>query len=67
MRFAIGLIGCLQSALNDAEQRRRQCISDRVAVPEENKFVGFDGYKKAMALADVVILNHTARLPPHAF
>jgi predicted dehydrogenase len=32
-------------------------VSDRVAVPEENKFVGFDGYKKAMALADVVILT----------
>ncbi|HTI10766.1 MAG TPA: Gfo/Idh/MocA family oxidoreductase [Puia sp.] len=28
----------------------------RVQVKEENKFVGFDGYKKAMALADVVIL-----------
>ena len=32
-------------------------VSQRVAVPEENKFVGFDGYKKAMALADVVILT----------
>lgn len=28
----------------------------RVQVKEENKFVGFDGYKNAMALADVVIL-----------
>lgn len=28
----------------------------RVAVKEENKFVGFDAYKKAIALADVVIL-----------
>jgi len=28
----------------------------RVQVKEENKFTGFDGYKKAMALADVVIL-----------
>jgi predicted dehydrogenase len=32
-------------------------IKDRVAVPEENKFVGFDGYKKAIPLADVVILT----------
>ena len=32
-------------------------IKSRVQVPEENKFVGFDGYKKAMALADVVILT----------
>ncbi|TAH21606.1 MAG: gfo/Idh/MocA family oxidoreductase [Cytophagales bacterium] len=29
---------------------------DRIAVPDGNKFVGFDGYKKAIALADVVIL-----------
>jgi predicted dehydrogenase len=32
-------------------------IKDKIVVPEENKFVGFDGYKKAMALADVVILT----------
>jgi myo-inositol 2-dehydrogenase/D-chiro-inositol 1-dehydrogenase len=29
---------------------------DKVEVPEENKFIGFDAYKKAIALADVVIL-----------
>jgi myo-inositol 2-dehydrogenase / D-chiro-inositol 1-dehydrogenase len=28
-----------------------------VQVPEEHKFTGFDGYKKAIALADVVILT----------
>jgi predicted dehydrogenase len=32
-------------------------IKDKIAVPEENKFVGFDGYKKAIALADVIILT----------
>lgn len=32
-------------------------VKDRVAVPESNKFVGFDAYKKAIALADVVILT----------
>lgn len=32
-------------------------VSERVTVPEENKFTGFEGYKKAMALADVVILT----------
>ncbi len=30
---------------------------ERVKVPEANKFVGFDGYKQAIALADVVILT----------
>jgi myo-inositol 2-dehydrogenase/D-chiro-inositol 1-dehydrogenase len=29
---------------------------DRIQVKEENKFVGFDGYKHAIAMADVVIL-----------
>lgn len=31
-------------------------IKDRVQVPEEHKFVGFEAYKKAIPLADVVIL-----------
>jgi predicted dehydrogenase len=31
-------------------------LKSRIDVPEENKFVGFDGYKKAIPLADVVIL-----------
>ena len=31
-------------------------LKNRIAVPEENKFVGFDAYKKAIPLADVVIL-----------
>ncbi len=32
-------------------------VKAKLAVKEENKFVGFDGYKKAIALADVVILT----------
>src|SRR5450432_3408932 len=31
-------------------------LKKRIDVPEERKFTGFDGYKKAIALADVVIL-----------
>jgi myo-inositol 2-dehydrogenase/D-chiro-inositol 1-dehydrogenase len=30
--------------------------ADSVEVPDDNKFIGFDGYKHAIALADVVIL-----------
>ena len=30
--------------------------ADRVEVPEDNKFIGFDAYKQAIAVADVVIL-----------
>ncbi len=44
----------LTSADNGEAKRE---IKSRVQVPEENKFVGFDAYKKAMALADVVILT----------
>jgi predicted dehydrogenase len=32
-------------------------LKNRIDVPEERKFTGFDGYKKAIALADVVILT----------
>lgn len=32
-------------------------VKGRVDVPEERKFAGFDGYVKAIALADVVILT----------
>ena len=31
-------------------------LKNKIAVPGENKFSGFDAYKKAIALADVVIL-----------
>jgi predicted dehydrogenase len=32
-------------------------IKNKIDVPEERKYTGFDGYKKAMAHADVVILT----------
>ncbi len=32
-------------------------LKDKIDVPEERKFTGFDGYLKAIALADVVILT----------
>src|SRR5690349_24862939 len=32
-------------------------VKAKIDVPEENKFVGFDAYKKAIALADVVLLT----------
>src|SRR5687768_14476044 len=41
------------SYLSD-ENNEEGNVRSRVAVPEENKFTGFDGYKKAIALADVV-------------
>ncbi len=35
----------------------RYANSDKVNVPEEHKFVGFDSFKQAIALADVVLLT----------
>ncbi len=40
---------------------------DRIQVPEENKFTGFDAYKKAIPLADVVILTTPPGFRPAHF
>ncbi len=42
----------LDKSLNELAAQHKE----KVQVPSENKFVGFDGYKQAIALADVVIL-----------
>jgi len=36
---------------------QRYADSDKLDVPEEHKFIGFDAYKDTMSLADVVILT----------
>lgn len=36
---------------------QRHAGSEKVTVPDENKFIGFDAYKDAISLADVVILT----------
>ncbi|NSL89497.1 Gfo/Idh/MocA family oxidoreductase [Chitinophaga sp. Mgbs1] len=41
--------------IKEAMEERKQI--NRINVPESNKFVGFEGYKQAIALADVVILT----------
>jgi predicted dehydrogenase len=43
-------------ALTD-ENNEEGNVKDKVTVTEETKFVGFDAYQKAIALADVVILT----------
>ena len=44
----------LEGSLNNLARKH----GDRVDVPEDRRFYGFEGYKKAIALADVVILPH---------
>ncbi|MDR8391733.1 Gfo/Idh/MocA family oxidoreductase [Aliifodinibius sp. S!AR15-10] len=41
--------------------------SDQIDVPEEHKFIGFEGYKNAISVADVVILATPAGFRPLHF
>src|SRR6185436_13158175 len=45
------------TADNVGDGSNKVSIKNRIDVPEERKYVGFDAYKKAMAHADVVILT----------
>lgn len=42
-------------------------IGDRIKVPDENKFLGFDAYQKAIAQCDVVILATPPAFRPEHF
>src|SRR5271165_4920013 len=42
--------------LDSSYDNLKQKHGDRVEVPEDQKFIGFDAYKHAIAVADVVIL-----------
>jgi predicted dehydrogenase len=42
-------------------------LRDRIDVPEQNKFVGFDAYKKTIPLADVIILTTPPGFRPQHF
>ena len=52
--FRDRLDGCYKALMSDDNDEGS--VKAKVAVPEANKFVGFDAYKKAIPLADVVIL-----------
>jgi len=53
--FRDNLDKCYKS-LNSDDSAEGKAAKSRIDVPEERKFTGFDGYLKAIALADVVIL-----------
>jgi predicted dehydrogenase len=53
----------LESGLKNLKNQH----SDKVDVPEDHKFTGFDAYKKAIALADVVILATPPGFRPMQF
>lgn len=55
----VAMADAFKDRLDDSFSNVQKSFSgnkDRIDVPDSNKFVGFDGYKKAIALADVVIL-----------
>ena len=61
----------MADAFRDRLDRSFEPISqkhpDKVDVPEERKFVGFDGYKEAIKLADVVLLTAPPGFRPAHF
>jgi predicted dehydrogenase len=68
--FRDRLDGCyaslMKSRAKDASAKAIP-VSQKVNVPEDRKFTGFDGYKKAMELADVVILTTPPGFRPMHF
>ena len=56
----VAMADAFKDRLDDSYKNILEALENnksRVQVKEENKFVGFDAYKKAMSLADVVILT----------
>jgi len=56
----VAMADAFRDRLDDSYKNIQEAMEgkkDRVNVKEENKFVGFDAYKHAIALADVVILT----------
>ncbi len=54
--FRDNLDRCYKSLTTEDPSDPSSSVKKRVDVPEERKFTGFDGYLKAIPLADVVIL-----------
>ena len=52
----VAMADAFPDRLKDSLAKLQKAHGDKVQVPEEHQFTGFDAYKKAIALADVVIL-----------
>ena len=55
--FRDNLDKCYKSLNSEDITEGKGSIKQKIDVPEERKFTGFDGYLKAIALADVVVLS----------
>ncbi|WP_118195301.1 Gfo/Idh/MocA family protein [Albibacterium indicum] len=52
----VAMADAFQDRLDSSYKILKQKFADKVDVPEDRQFVGFDGYKQAIPLADVVLL-----------
>jgi len=52
----VAMADAFQDRLDKSYKLLTSKHADKVAVPEDKKFIGFEGYKKAIAEADVVLL-----------
>lgn len=52
----VAMADAFQDRLDSSYKILKQKFTDKVDVPEDRQFVGFDGYKQAIPLADVVLL-----------
>jgi myo-inositol 2-dehydrogenase/D-chiro-inositol 1-dehydrogenase len=52
----VAMADAFEDRLNSSYQKLSERFKDKVDVPKERRFVGFDAYEKAIALADVVLL-----------
>ncbi len=62
----VAMADAFKDRLDSSYDELKKQHADRVDVPEENKFVGFDAYQHAISMADVVILATSPGFrPPH--
>ncbi|HKG08573.1 MAG TPA: Gfo/Idh/MocA family oxidoreductase [Pedobacter sp.] len=63
----VAMADAFSDRLESAYKEISEKFKDKVDVPQERRFVGFDGYKQAIALADVVLLATPPGFRPSHF
>ncbi|MBI1841581.1 MAG: Gfo/Idh/MocA family oxidoreductase [Verrucomicrobia bacterium] len=63
----IAMADVFKDQLEGSLRNLKEKHTEKVEVPQENKFIGFDAYKQAIALADVVILATPPGFRPMMF
>lgn len=63
----VAMADAFSDRLESAYKELSEKFKDKMDVPQERRFVGFDAYKKAIALADVVLLATPPGFRPSHF